>query len=131
MSTHTRLNLKSDVENVAPKFQMPEEMESRFARRQLGLERTGVSHFKLAPNFRIPFGHKHVNQEEVYVVIRGSGRVKIGDEVLELAELDAVSVPGDVLRQWEAGPDGLEYIAFGESATTEESEMVPGWWSGD
>ena len=131
MSTHTQLNLKNDVENMAPKFQMPQEMESRFARRPLGLERTGVSHFKLAPNFRIPFGHKHVNQEEIYVVIAGSGRVKVEDEILELGPLDAVAVPGDSMRNWEAGPDGLEYIAFGEAATTDESEMVPGWWAGD
>src|SRR5215212_4184336 len=121
MSSYTRLNLKADVENMAPKFQMPDDMESRFARRPLGLERTGVSHFKLAPNFRIPFGHKHVNQEEIYVVIAGSGRVKIEDEVLDLGPLDAVAVAGDAVRNWEAGPDGLEYVAFGEAATEDES----------
>jgi uncharacterized cupin superfamily protein len=125
------MNLKTDVENMAPKFQMPEEMEARFGRRALGLERTGVSHFKLAPNFRIPFGHRHETQEEVYVVVAGSGRLKVEDEILELGPLDAVAVPGGSMRNWEAGPDGVEYVAFGEAAGNDESDMVPGWWSGD
>ena len=130
MSGYTVVNLK-EVEDQAPKFGYAPHLESRFARRALGLENSGISHFKLAPGFRIPFGHRHEDQEEVYVVIRGSARIKVGDDVLELGELDAVRVPGDTLRNLEAGPDGAEVIAFGERAGQDQSEMVQGWWGED
>ena len=128
MSDYTHIKLP-DVEDMAPQFGMPSEMQSRFAGRPLGLERTGITYFRLEPGFRIPFGHRHVDQEEVYVVVRGSARMKVGDDVLELAQLDAVRVAGDTIRNMEAGPDGAEVIAFGERASQDESEMVPGWWS--
>jgi mannose-6-phosphate isomerase-like protein (cupin superfamily) len=129
MPPHTFKNLR-EVENQAPKFGMPDEMQARFARKALEFEKAGASLFTLAPNFRIPFGHSHAEQEEVYVVVRGSGRVKVGDEILELGELDALRVGPGVMRQWEAGPDGLEYVAFGTPQTgPDEVEMVPGWWS--
>src|SRR3954467_14487573 len=115
MSDYTHKSLR-DVEDMAPQFGMPPEMQARFAARALGLDRTGLTHFTLAPGFRIPFGHRHVDQEETYVVIRGSARVKVGDDVVELAELDAVRVAGDTIRNLEAGPDGAEIIAFGEHA---------------
>jgi quercetin dioxygenase-like cupin family protein len=127
MAPYSRTNLK-EVEDMAPKFGFPPEMQSRFARTPLELERTGVTHFTLAPNFRVPFAHRHENQEEVYVVVSGSARVKIGDEVLDLEQWDAVRVAGDELRNLEAGPDGAEVIAFGESATPDETEFVQGWW---
>jgi uncharacterized cupin superfamily protein len=127
MSDYTQQSLP-EVENMAPKFGMPEEMQARFAGQTLGLERTGLTYFRLAPGFRIPFGHRHEDQEEVYVVVRGSARIKVGDDVLELGELDAVRVPGDTLRNLEGGPEGAEVIAFGERAGQEQSEMVQGWW---
>jgi mannose-6-phosphate isomerase-like protein (cupin superfamily) len=127
MSDYTHKSLP-DVEDMAPQFGMPAEMQARFAGRPMGLERTGLTYFRLAPGFRIPFGHRHEDQEEVYVVIRGSARIKVGDDVLELSELDAVRVPGDTIRNLEAGPDGAEVIAFGERAGQEQSEMVQGWW---
>ena len=128
MSDYTHKNLK-DVDDMAPQFGMPAEMQARFAARPLGLERTGLTYFRLAPGFRIPFAHRHEDQEEVYVVIRGSGRIKVGDDVLDLNELDAVRVAGDTLRNLEAGPDGAEVIAFGEHAGQDQSEMVHGWWA--
>ena len=127
MSDYKKHNLK-EVEDSAPKFDMPSEMEARFARRAIGGETLGLSHMKLAPGFRIPFGHKHENQEEVYVVVRGSGRVKVGDEIVELAEWDAIRFGKDVMRQMEAGPDGLEYLAFGAGTDPTDAEMEPGWW---
>ena len=129
MSGYTKKNLKADVENVAPKFDMPSEMEARFARRPIEGETLGLSHMKLAPNFRVPFGHKHSGQEEVYVVVRGSGRVKVGDEVVELDEWDAIRFDTDTMRQMEAGPDGMEYIAFGAGTDASDAETSPGWWS--
>ncbi len=116
MSGYTKKNLKEDVENQAPKFGMPDELEARFARTALGGETLGLSHMKLAPNFRIPFGHKHAGQEEVYVVVRGSARVKVEDEIVELAEWDAIRFDKDTMRNVEAGPDGVEYLAFGAGA---------------
>ena len=128
MSEYTHKSLP-DVEDMAPQFGMPAEMQARFAGQPMGLERTGLTYFRLAPGFRIPFGHRHEDQEEVYVVIRGSARIKVGDDVLELSELDAVRVAGDTIRNLEGGPDGAEVIAFGERAGQEQSEMVQGWWS--
>jgi mannose-6-phosphate isomerase-like protein (cupin superfamily) len=125
---YTHKNL-ADVKDMAPEFGMPPEMQSRFAREPMGLERVGLTYFRLAPGFRIPFGHRHVDQEEVYVVIKGSARMKVGDDVVELGTLDAVRVPGDTLRNLEGGPDGAEVLAFGERAGEDQSEMVPGWWS--
>lgn len=129
MSGYTKKNLKADVENQAPKFGMPAELEARFARTELGGETLGLSHMKLAPNFRIPFGHKHAAQEEVYVILRGSARIKVEDEIVELAEWEAIRFDTDTMRNVEAGPDGVEYLAFGAGDDPRDAEMVQGWWS--
>ncbi len=126
---YTKTNLKADVENQAPKFGMPAELQARFARRDLGGETLGLSHMKLDPNFRIPFGHKHVSQEEVYVVVNGSARIKVEDEIVELAEWDAIRFEQDTMRAVEAGPEGVEYLAFGAGTDARDAEMVQGWWS--
>jgi mannose-6-phosphate isomerase-like protein (cupin superfamily) len=128
MSGYTKKNLR-EVENQAPKFDMPEELEARFARRAIGGETRGLSIMTLAPNFRIPFGHKHVTQEEVYVVVRGSARVKVEDEIVELGEWDAIRFDKNTMRDVEAGADGVEYLAFGAGDDPNEAEMAPGWWS--
>ena len=125
---YTKQNLK-DVENQAPKFDMPEEMDARFARREIEGETLGLTLMKLAPNFRIPFGHKHEGQEEVYVVVRGSGRVKVEDEIVELREWDAIRIGKNTMRDMEAGPEGMEYLAFGAGDDPTDAEMVPNWWS--
>ena len=129
MSGYTKANLKEEVENAASKFDMPKEMEVRFGRTTLEGKTLGLSHMKLAPNFRIPFGHKHEGQEEVYVVVRGSARVKVGDEIVELGEWDALRLDKDTMRNVEAGPEGVEYLAFGAGTDPRDAEMSPGWWS--
>jgi len=126
--SYTKTNLR-DVENAAPKFDMPDEMQARFARREIDGETLGLSLFTLEPGFRIPFGHKHETQEEVYVVVRGSGRVKVDDEVVELREWDAIRFDKDTMRNVEAGSDGIEYLAFGAGTDPTDAEMTPGWWS--
>jgi mannose-6-phosphate isomerase-like protein (cupin superfamily) len=126
--SHTTANLR-EVENAAPKFDMPEEMEARFARSSLEGETLGLSLMKLAPNFRIPFGHKHSEQEEVYVIVRGSARVKVDDEVLELGQWDAIRFGDDTMRNMEAGPEGVEYLAFGAGDDPQDVEMAPAWWT--
>jgi quercetin dioxygenase-like cupin family protein len=128
MSSYTKKNLRKDVENQAPKFGMPDELQARFARTPLGGETLGLSLMSLEPGFRIPFGHKHVGQEEVYVVVRGSARVKVEDEVVELAEWDAIRFDKDTMRAVEAGPDGVEYLAFGAGDDPADAELVQGWW---
>ena len=126
---YTKKNLVTDVENQAPAYGMPEELEARFGRSALGGETLGLSLMKLAPGFRVPFGHKHENQEEVYVVVRGSARVKVEDEIVELGELDAIRFDRNTMRGVEAGPDGVEYLAFGAGDGPRDAELVQGWWS--
>jgi uncharacterized cupin superfamily protein len=113
VAEYTHLNLKNDVEDQAPKFDMSPDMEARMARVPLELENFGVSYQRLAPNYRLPFGHKHKQQEEVYVVVGGGGRAKLEDDVVELKQWDALRVPKDTTRGFEAGPDGMEIIAIG------------------
>src|ERR1700675_5082061 len=97
MSGYTKKNIR-EVENQAPKFGMPAELQARFARTALGGTTLGLSLMKLAPGFRIPFGHKHEGQEEVYVVLRGSARIKVEDEILELGEWDAIRFDKNTMR---------------------------------
>ena len=130
MSSHTQINL-NDVENQAPNFGFPDDMEARFASSELGLEHSGAGLLRLKPGFRMPFGHSHSEQEELYVVTRGSGRLKLDDEVLDVKEYDAVRVPAGVMRNFEAGPDGIEYLAFGAPWVEDkqaEADLQPGWW---
>jgi quercetin dioxygenase-like cupin family protein len=129
MSSYTKVNLR-DVENQAPRFKMPSEMQARFARRAIDGRTLGLSLFTLEPGFRIPFGHRHSQQEEVYVILRGSGRIKVEDEVVELAEGDAIRLDVETTRAVEAGPDGIEYIAFGAGDDPMDATMDPTFWPG-
>ena len=128
MSSYSKKNLR-EVENQAPKFGMSAELEARFARTALGGETLGLSLMKLAPGFRMPFGHRHAGQEEVYVVVRGSARIKVEEEIVELAEWDAIRFDKNTMRAVEAGPDGVEYLAFGAGDDPTDAELVQDWWS--
>jgi mannose-6-phosphate isomerase-like protein (cupin superfamily) len=129
---HTLLNIKSDVEDSGERFGYAQNMEARFARKPLGLEKSGLSYFKLAPDFRVPFGHRHSEQEEVYLLLSGSARVKLDDEVLDLKPMDAVRIPTDVQRGFEAGPEGAEILAFGAPNTdNKDIEMDQAFWPKD
>lgn len=110
--THTVKNLR-DVEDSAPKFGFGEIQEARFATDDLDAERTGFSYHVVKPGRRQGFAHRHEDAEEVYVVIGGSGRVKLDDVIVELKRLDAVRVSPPVVRAFEADDDGLEILAFG------------------
>ncbi len=127
MSNYTVKNLKQ-VENMAEQFGMSEGLEARFARGPLELENFGISYQRLEPNFRIPFGHKHGEQEEAYVILSGSARLKLDDEIVELRQWDAIRVPGEVTRNFEGGPDGAEVLAIGAPAA-KDTEMLQGWWA--
>jgi mannose-6-phosphate isomerase-like protein (cupin superfamily) len=129
MADYTVVNLR-EVEDLAPKGGLEDGLESRFARTALGLEKSGLSLYKVAPGFRLPFGHTHGEQEEVYLVVSGSARMKIGDEIVELGEWDAVRVPPSVPRGFEGGPDGAELLAFGAPNTeNKDAEMDPAFWT--
>lgn len=129
MSGYTVVNFK-EVEDLAPEFGFSPGMEARFARIQLGLANSGISHFRFAPDFRQPFGHRHQRQEEVYVVVDGSARAKLGDEVVELEAWDAVRVSPETPRAFEAGPEGFEMIVFGAPNTeNRDAEAIPNWWT--
>src|SRR3977135_69404 len=112
MANYTVKNLK-DAENRAEQFGRSDGLEARFARGPLELSKLGLSYQRLEPNFRIPFGHKHGEQEEVYVLLSGSARLKLDDEIVELRQWDAVRVPGPVTRNFEGGPEGAELLAIG------------------
>lgn len=109
---YTLKNLR-ETEDSAPKFGFAEIGEAHFPREELGATQTGLAYHVLRPNKRQAFGHRHEQAEEVYVVLSGSGRIRLDDEVVEVSELDAVRVSPEVTRAWEAGPDGLAVIVFG------------------
>ena len=111
-SGHTLINL-TEVEDAAPANGFGGRWESRVAREDLHAEQTGLTHFRLRPGKRSPFMHRHRRGEEVYVILGGAGRVKLDDEIFDVHVLDAVRVAPEVARGFEAGPEGLEFIAFG------------------
>ena len=129
MSRYTRINI-DDVEDAAVGFGLSPGLEARFARKALGSSVVGVSRETLAPGFRVPFGHTHRDQEEVYVVLRGNGRMKLDDEIVDLAEGDIVRVAPGVWRCTEAGPDGMQIVAVGAPIADEnDAEIEQGWWA--
>jgi len=112
---YTIKNLR-DVEDMAASQGFGEVQEARFANADLDAEQSGISLQKVKPGKRHAFAHRHNEAEEVYVVISGSGRVKLDDEVEEVGELDAIRVAPSVTRAFEAGDEGLELLAFSPRA---------------
>jgi hypothetical protein len=89
------------------------------ATKALELEQSGLGYQRVPPGYRFPYGHTHKEQEEVYVVVRGSGRMKLDDEIVE--------------RGYEAGSEGLEIIVIGApnlgEAPREDVEGQRDWWA--
>ena len=127
MADYTRKKL-TDVKDSAPEFGFGDISEARFAKDDLDATDTGVSHYRLKGGSRQPFGHKHDEAEEIYVVIAGSGRAKLDDDIIDLEALDALRISPQVVRAFEAGPDGIEYIAFG-ARHDGDGELIQDWWS--
>ena len=129
MSDYTVLKV-TDVEDQGPNFGLEGKMEARFMRVDLGCEECGVTYLRLAPGFRIPFGHTHKVQEEVYVLVSGSARIKLEDEIHELEPWSAVRMSKDVTRGLEAGPEGAEFILVGAPHTGPGDAVIKqGWWT--
>lgn len=130
MDGYTQRNLRADVDDEARRFGLSPDLEFRVARTDLGLERSGLSYLRIAPGFRIPFGHRHAEQEEVYVLVDGAALLKLDDEVLELRPWDAVRIAPDTVRALEGGPDGAVLILFGAPRTDgSDADLLQGWWA--
>lgn len=124
---YTHTNLKQ-VTDTAPDIGLAEWQESRFATGDLQATDVGVTHHRVHPETRQGFAHRHEQAEEFYVVLSGSGRVKLDEDILELEPLDVLRVAPEVLRTWEAGPEGLDLLAFG-SRIEGDAEFVQRWWT--
>jgi mannose-6-phosphate isomerase-like protein (cupin superfamily) len=127
MSSYTIKNLK-ESEDLAVKGGFSELQEARFPRGDLEAEQTGLAHIVVHPGKRQPFGHHQKKAEEIFVVLSGSGRVRLDDDVEDVGPLDAIRVSPPVTRAFEAGPDGLELIVFGPHHDR-DAEMVPDFWT--
>jgi mannose-6-phosphate isomerase-like protein (cupin superfamily) len=125
--SYTKKNLR-DVEDAALTYGLSDTQEARFARRDLAAEQTGVVYLTIKPRRREAFAHRHREAEEIYVVLAGSGRVKLDDELVELTELDAMRVGPGTARQFEAGANGLQLLIFG-SHVEGDVEQVPDFWT--
>jgi mannose-6-phosphate isomerase-like protein (cupin superfamily) len=118
----------AQVHDAAPDIGLDEWQESRFATGDLEAEHSGVTHHRIKPGTRQGFAHRHERAEEIFVVLAGSGRVKLDDDIVDLRPLDAVRVAPQVLRSWEAGHDGLELLAFGPRHEG-DAEFIQDWWT--
>jgi mannose-6-phosphate isomerase-like protein (cupin superfamily) len=129
----TLKNLKSDLEDVGSNFDGAPDLEFRLATKALELEQSGLGYQRVPPGYRFPYGHTHKTQEEVYVVLRGSGRMKLDDEIIELKAWDAVRVSPGTWRGYEAGPDGLEIFVIGApnlgDSPRDDVEGERDWWA--
>lgn len=128
MSTPYTVMRLTNVKDSAQEFGVGEDMEVRFAKDELDAERTGVSHHRIKPSKRQPFAHQHDEAEEIYVVLGGSGRFKLDDEVIDVEPLDAIRVAPGVIRCFEAGPGGIEVLVVG-ARHDGDGRILPGWWS--
>jgi uncharacterized cupin superfamily protein len=125
--SYAKKNLR-DVKDSAAEHGLSTHQEARFPREDLGAEQTGMNFLTIKPGQREAFAHRHKTAEEIYVVLDGDGRVKLDDEFVDLAPLDAVRVSPGIARSFEAGPNGLQVLIFGPRVES-DGEMVNDFWS--
>ncbi len=126
MSGYTIKSLK-EVEDQAVKFGHSPDLEARFPREDLGGEQVGISYQRLAPGVRQPFAHRHGRDEEIYVVVEGSGQVRLDGETADLVRWDAVRVAPETVRSFAAGPEGLTLLAIGPYGSG-DAQIQPADW---
>ena len=124
---HTVKNLR-ETEDSAPKFGLADVGEAHFPREELDAQSIGLAYHVMRPGMRSAFGHRHEAAEEIYVILAGSGRMRLDDEILDVAPLDAVRVSPEVVRAFEAGSDGLEILVFGPRHAG-DGEILQDFWS--
>jgi mannose-6-phosphate isomerase-like protein (cupin superfamily) len=128
MAAPYTLKKLTDVKDSAPEFGFAEVQQARFARKDLDAEDTGVSLHRLMAGKRQAFAHRHENAEEIYVVLAGSSRMKLDGDIIELGALDAIRVAPQVVRAFEAGPEGMQLLAFGPRHDG-DGEVIQQWWT--
>jgi quercetin dioxygenase-like cupin family protein len=109
MADWTKKNF-GDLRDVSPD---DVRIQWRFARDALGSPELGLSRFTYEPGARMPWGHRHREQEEAYVVVGGAGRANLDGEVIHLEAWDVLRVAPSVIRSFEAGPEGLDLLCIG------------------
>src|SRR3954471_474743 len=129
----TLRNLRKDPEDVGSNFDAAPGLEFRLATKALELEQSGLGYQRIPPDSRFPYGHTHKQQEEAYVVVSGSGRMKLDDDIVEVKQWDVVRVAPGTWRGYEAGPEGLEILVFGAPNLGEnprdDVEGQRDWWA--
>jgi mannose-6-phosphate isomerase-like protein (cupin superfamily) len=129
----TLRNIEEDLEDIGSMFDGAPDLGFRAATKALELEKSALSYQRVPPGYRFPYGHTHKTREEVYVVLRGSGRMKVDDEIVELEEWDAVRVPPGAWRGHEGGTEGLEILVIGApnlgEAVREDVDGQRDWWA--
>lgn len=126
MPPFTHKNLKELQDSAAGR---DADVEARFARSHIDSEHLGVSYFRFGPGYRAPYGHRHREQEEAYVVAAGSGRMRLDDEIIELRQWDVIRVAPETVRGFEGGPEGIEIIAIGSDRPEGgDGEMIQDFW---
>jgi len=126
MTGYTIKSLK-DVDDQAAKHGFSPDLEARFAREDLDCEQLGISYQRLAPGVRQPFAHRHGKDEEIYIVLAGSGQVRLDDETADIGPLDAVRVGPETVRGFAAGPEGLTLLAVGPHGSGDASVEPAAW----
>jgi mannose-6-phosphate isomerase-like protein (cupin superfamily) len=119
---YTIKNLR-EVKDVAPDGGVSDYIEARFAHEDLDSERSGISYQVMKAGQRQPFAHRHGEMEEIYVVISGTGRVKLDDQLEDVGPFDAIRIAPSVVRAFEAGNDDLVLLVFSPRAKG-DSEIV-------
>jgi mannose-6-phosphate isomerase-like protein (cupin superfamily) len=112
---YTIKNLR-EVKDVAAQAGVSDSLEARFAHEDVGAENTGFSYQVVKAGQRQPFAHKHGEAEEIYVILSGSGKLKLDDEVIDVGRLDAIRIGPSIVRAFEAGDADLEMLVFGARA---------------
>lgn len=126
-NSYAKVNFDA-VEDMNARYGMQEIGEARYLRQDVGAETIGATLYRMRPGKRTGFAHRHEQVEELYVVLAGDGRIKIDDDIVELRPFDAVRVAPGSIREFEAGPTGLELLATG-SYVEGDGEMIQGWWT--